>query len=142
MFLIEYDIQYMTQKDIKGSVLSGYLVHQIVEGYQPINFHFPGEDIMLIRDWNILGPDKGPELGARWKIVFDDSSNGKGRGIGTIITYPTSFHIPFTARLCFDCTNNMVEYEAHIYGVEVTIDLRIKILDVFRDSNLLISQVR
>lgn len=55
---------------------------------------------------------------------------------------PTGFHLPFTARLCFDCTNNMAEYEACIYEIEATIDLRIRILDVYGDSTLVISQVK
>lgn len=97
---------------------------------------------MFIRDWNILGPGEGPEPGARWTLVFDGASNAKGHGIGAVITSQTSFHIPFTTRLYFNCTNNMVEYEACIYGIEVAIDLRIKILEVFGDFTLVISQVR
>lgn len=75
-------------------------------------------------------------------LVFEGASNARGHGIGAIITSPTSFHLPFTARLCFDCTNNMVEYEACIYGLEAVIDLRIKILEVYGDSALVISQVK
>lgn len=36
----------------------------------------------------------------------------------------------------------MVEYEACIFGIEAVIDLRIKILEVYGDSTLVISQVR
>ncbi|XP_050887099.1 uncharacterized protein LOC127092303 [Lathyrus oleraceus] len=36
----------------------------------------------------------------------------------------------------------MAEYEACIYGFEVTIDLRIKILEVYDDSAMVISQVK
>jgi ribonuclease HI len=36
----------------------------------------------------------------------------------------------------------MAEYAACIYGLEVAIDLRIKILEVFSDSALVISQVK
>lgn len=35
----------------------------------------------------------------------------------------------------------MEEYEACIFGIEVTIDLRIKILEVYGDSALVINQV-
>lgn len=61
---------------------------------------------------------------------------------GEIITSPTSFHLSFTVILCFDCTNNMAEYEACIYEIEAAIDLRIKILQVYRDFSLVISQVK
>lgn len=61
ILLTEYDIQYVTQKSIKGSILSDYLAHQPVEGYQPVKFDFPKEDIMFIKDCNIPGLDEGPE---------------------------------------------------------------------------------
>ncbi|XP_050914939.1 uncharacterized protein LOC127129867 [Lathyrus oleraceus] len=86
--------------------------------------------------------EEGPEPGSRWTLVFDGASNARGHGIGTVITSLTGFHLPFTARLCFDCTNNMEEYEACIYGLEAAIDLRIKILEVYDDSALVISQVK
>lgn len=137
--LTEYDIQYVTQKSIKGSVLSEYLGHQPVEGYQPIKFDFLKEDIMFIRDCNISTLNGGPKPGARWTLVFDGASKVKGHKIGEDITSPSGFHIPFTARLYFYCTNNVEEYEACIYGIKVTIDLRTKILKVFGDSALVIN---
>lgn len=36
----------------------------------------------------------------------------------------------------------MAEYEACIFGIEAMIDLRIKILEVYGDSALVISQVQ
>lgn len=74
--------------------------------------------------------------------MFNGASNAKGYVIRIVITSLTDFHIPFTARLGFDYANNMAKYEACIYGIEVAIDLRIKILEVFGDSTLVISQVR
>ncbi|KAI5426928.1 hypothetical protein KIW84_032382 [Lathyrus oleraceus] len=101
-----------------------------------MRFEFPDEDIMLIRDCNIPGPEEGPEPGSRWTMVFDGASNAHGNSVGAVITSPTNFHLPFTARLCFECTNNMAEYEACIFGIEAAIDLRIKILEAYRDSAL------
>lgn len=60
--------------------------------------------------------------------MFVATSNVRGYGIGVIITSLTSFHVPLTTRLCFDCTNIMGEYEACTYGIEAVVDLRIKIL--------------
>ncbi|XP_050918951.1 uncharacterized protein LOC127136438 [Lathyrus oleraceus] len=142
MLLTMYDIQYVTQKAIKGSFLSDYLAHLPIEGYQPLRFDFLDEDIMFIRDFTMPGFEAGPEPGSRWTLVFDGASNARGHGIGVVITSPTGFHLPFTARLCFDCTNNMAEYEACIYGLEAAIDLRITILEVYGDSALVISQVK
>ena len=44
-------------------------------------------------------------------------------------------------RLCFDCTNNIIEYKVCILGLEAAIDLRIKYLEVYGDSALVIYQV-
>ncbi|XP_050908953.1 uncharacterized protein LOC127122699 [Lathyrus oleraceus] len=136
MVLTEYDIQHVTQKAIKGSVLSDYLAHQPVEDYQPMKFDFPDEDILFIRECNIPGPEEGPKPGSRWTLAFDGASNARGHRVGAFITPPISFHLLFTARLCFDCTNNMAEYESCIFGIEAIIDLRIKILEVYGDSAL------
>ncbi|XP_050919307.1 uncharacterized protein LOC127136832 [Lathyrus oleraceus] len=106
-----------------------------------MHFEFPDEDIMLIRDCNIPGPKEGPEPGSRWTLVFDGASNTHGNGIGAIITSPTNFNLPFTTRLCFECTNNLAEYEACIFSIEAAIDIRIKILEVYGDLALVIIQV-
>ena len=53
--MTEYDIQYTTQKAIKGSVLDDYLAQQPMDDYQPIKFEFPDEDIMYIQNYNIPG---------------------------------------------------------------------------------------
>lgn len=98
----------MTQKAIKGSILSDYLAHLPIEDYQTLRFDFLNKDIMFIIDFSI----PGPEPGSRWTLMFDGAPNARGHGIGIFITSPTGFHLPFIARLCFECTNNMVEYEA------------------------------
>lgn len=64
MALTEYDIQHVTQKGVKGSVLSDYLSHQPLEDYQSMRFDFLDEDIMFIMDCNILGPEEGPKPGS------------------------------------------------------------------------------
>src|ERR1051325_3688215 len=92
MILTEYHIQYTTQKSIKGSVLEDYLAHQPVDDYQPMKFEFPNENIMYVRDCNILGPEEGPEQGSRWTMTFDGASNAMGNGVGSIITSPDGFH--------------------------------------------------
>ena len=61
MILTEYDIQYTTQKEIKGSLLVDHLAHQEVDVYQSMNFEFPDENIMVVIDCEVPGPDEGPE---------------------------------------------------------------------------------
>ena len=89
-----------------------------------------------------LDDNEGPEPGERWTLTFDGASNAMGHDIGEVLTSPRNTHIPFTSRLCFDCTNNVAEYEACVMGLEADIDLKIKILEVYGDSALVIYQVR
>ncbi|XP_050920355.1 uncharacterized protein LOC127137989 [Lathyrus oleraceus] len=130
MLLSEYNIQYVSKKAIKGTVLSDYLVHQPFEDYQPLKFDFPDEDIMEVKDYEIPVPEEGPEPGSRWKLMFDGSSNYMGYGVGDVMMNPNGGYTPFTTRLCFDFTKNIAEYEACILGIKGAIDLRIKILEV------------
>ena len=142
MILTEYDIQYTTQKAIKGSILADNLAHQAVDDYQSMNFEFPDENIMLVTDYKELGPNEGPEEGSRWTMVFDGASNTLDNGIGAVIISSEGCHNPFTSRLCFNCSNNIAEYEACITSLKAAIDLRINFLSVFRDSALVISRIK
>ena len=101
-----------------------------------MNFEFSDENIMLVTDCEKPGPDEGPKEGSWWTMVFDGASNALANGIDAVIISPEGFHTPFTAQLCFNCTNNMAEYEACIMGLKASIDLRIKFLSVFGDSAL------
>ena len=50
-------------------------------------------------------------------------------------------HCPFTAKLSFECTNNVAEYEACVLGLQATIEKKIKKLTVYGDSILVICQL-
>ena len=93
-----------------------------MDNYQSMNFELQDENIMLVTDCEEPGADEGPEEGSRWTMVFDGASNALGK-------------------LCFNCTNNMAEYEACIMGLKADIDLRIKFLIIFGDSALVISPI-
>src|SRR3954469_19775875 len=113
MLLSKYDIEYRAQKAVKGSVLAEYLAHQPIEDCLSIRMDFPDEDVMYLRardcDESLL--EEGPEPVSRWGLVFDGSSNVHGHGISVVIITLQGSHIPFTTRICFDCTNNIAEYE-------------------------------
>ena len=125
MLFSEYDIQYVTQKAIKGSVIANHLTHQLLEEYQSMKFDFPDEDVMKLDDYDGVDPKE------RWTLTFDDESNFVGHGIRAILTSPHNTHIPFTARLCFYCTNNVAEYKACVMGLDEPIDLKIKTMELF-----------
>jgi len=77
-----------------------------------------------------------------WTLFFDGASNVMGHGIGAVLISPKNQYIPVTARLCFDCTNNVVEYETCAMGIRVAIEYRVKILEVYGDSALVVHQIK
>jgi ribonuclease HI len=48
----------------------------------------------------------------------------------------------FSYRLEFDCTNNIVEYEALTIGLDLALDRKIKCLKVIGDFDLIVSQIK
>lgn len=97
---------------------------------------------MVLHNEEVICDNEETELKARWKLVFDGASNAMGHVIGVVLIFQENNYTSFTTRLCFNNTNNMVEYEACIMGIRVAIDLRIKILEVYEDLTLVICQVK
>ncbi|XP_014499251.2 uncharacterized protein LOC106760315 [Vigna radiata var. radiata] len=137
MLLSEYDIIYITQKSVKGSALAEYLAHQPLSDYQPMQPEFPDEDIMALFEEN--RKERHEEA---WTLLFDGASNVMGHGVGVVLITPGKQYIPMTARLCFNCTNNIAEYEACAMGIRAAIESKAKILDVYGDSALVIHQLK
>ena len=104
---------YVSQKAIKGSAIADFLAERANEEYEPMSFDFPDEDLMAVLQ---IEKEESPE-GDGWKIYFDGASNTLGRGVGVVLIAPEGNHCPFTAKLSFDCTNNVAEYEACVLGL-------------------------
>ncbi|PKI75843.1 hypothetical protein CRG98_003758 [Punica granatum] len=75
-----------------------------------------------------------------WKMYFDGAVNSTGSGIGAVLISPEGHHFPVAAKIDFPCTNNIVEYEACILGLQAAVALKVKELEVFGDSMLAIFQ--
>ena len=52
-----------------------------------------------------------------WKLYFDGAANSTRYGVGAILVSPKGQQIPILVKLNFDCTNNVMEYEACIVGL-------------------------
>jgi ribonuclease HI len=59
-----------------------------------------------------------------------------------VVVSPSGVYIDLTIRLEFACTNNQVEYESLLHGLESLRDLGARDVDVSRDSNLTMQQIR
>ena len=79
-------------------------------------------------------------------MYFDGVTNHSRYGIGVLLISSHGDHIPRSVRLAFsDCyaaTNNIVEYEACILGLETALELGIRGKEIFGDSNLVIRQIQ
>ena len=83
VLLSEYDIQYVSQKAIKGSSIAEILADRTEDEYEPMKFEFPDEDLMTI----FQVEDESTKEDT-WKLYFDGASNVLGHGIGAILISP------------------------------------------------------
>ena len=134
VILIEFDIQYVTQKSVKGSIVADHLSSFPVSDDRSIDDDFPDEQFVSMT--SII----------RWKLYFDGVANQPGFGIGILLISPLGDNIPRSVRLVFSyhhrLTNNIVEYEACITGLDTALDLGIRQLEIHGDSNLVIQQTQ
>jgi len=136
--LSQYDIVYMSQKAIKGSVIADMLADQPIDNYEPASLDFPDEDILAM-----LREDGDKNIDDEmWIMRFDGASNSIGKGIGAILISPDGKHYPVAAKLKFKCTNNIAEYEACTMGIKMALDMKVKRLLVCGDSSLIIHQMQ
>ena len=98
---------------------------------------FPNEDLMAVLQ---IDEEKTPEEDG-WKMYFDGALNALGCGIRVMLISPKGNHCLFTAKLSFECTNNVAEYEACVLGLQAAIEKKIKRLNVYGDSALVICQL-
>ena len=134
VLLTEFDIQYVTQKSIKGSVLADHLALLPVTDNRVIDDDFSNEEIVGVA--SLFG----------WRMYFDGADNHSGYEIGVLLISPHSDHIPRSIRLAFSdhylAMNDLVEYKACILRLETALELGIRRMEIFGDSNLVIRQIQ
>nr|CAN81302.1 hypothetical protein VITISV_024592 [Vitis vinifera] len=128
VLLTEFDIHYVTQKSIRGSIVADHLASLPVSDARAIDDDFLDEDVAVVT--SLSG----------WRMYFDGAANHSRYGIGVLLISPHGDHIPRSVRLAFTdrhpATNNIVKYEACILGLETALELGIRQMEVFGDSNL------
>lgn len=129
MILSEYEIEYVDHKMIKGHVIADQLTDAPLKVDHPLVSEFPNESILVIN------------TPTTWKLYFDGSYTSHGSRVGILFITPQGDSIPKSFRIAFSCTNNMAKYEALLTGLRMAINLKIKYLQVYGDSQLVIKQV-
>ena len=69
-----------------------------------------------------------------WTLFFDGSIRKKSAGAGVVLIDPNGDQVKYIVHLEFDATNNMVEYEALIFGLMAALSLVVQQLLVTGDS--------
>ena len=83
-----------------------------------------------------------PQIQAEcWLMYFDRSVMKTCAGAGLLFVSPLGEHMCYVVRLHFPASNNMAEYEALLCGLRITIELGIRRLNVWGDSQLITDQV-
>jgi hypothetical protein len=99
--LVEYDLEYMILKAMKGQVVANFIVEHNIKSCQ---------------DACVVEKDT-------WKMFFDGSMCGQGQGVGCFIVSPHGIEYEVSIQLEFYCTNNQAENEALISGLEILSDM-------------------
>ena len=118
-----FTLVYCPQKSIKEQALTNFLANHPSLEIQPKN------DVEL----GIYEVERRP-----WILKFDGSSMEKYTGAGIVIISPKGMKTTLSFNLAFKCTNNQVEYEALVIGLEILMELGAKEIHIVGDSQLVL----
>jgi len=129
LLLQEFKSVYVSQKAIKGQALVDFLIDHPIPDEWKFFEDLPNKDVLFIK------------MSEPWKMFFNGAAwkNGGGAGVIFIILEREVLLFAFSLTKC--CSNNMVEYQALILGLEMVMNIKMSHLKVFRDSQLVIKQL-
>ncbi|RVW62232.1 Transposon Ty3-I Gag-Pol polyprotein [Vitis vinifera] len=82
IYYLKFDIQYVSQKSIKGSIVADHLASLPTSEDRPVDDDFPDEEFVAMT--SLSG----------WCMYFDGAANQSGYGIGVLLVSPQGDHIP------------------------------------------------
>ena len=88
MLLSEFNLVFVTRKDIKGQAIADYLAGQLLNNLEFSESLFPDEDVLAIE------PEPRNVEPWRWKVYFDGAANSTGNGVGAVLVFPKGQEIP------------------------------------------------
>ncbi|XP_059671013.1 uncharacterized protein LOC132316553 [Cornus florida] len=124
--LMEFSLQYVPQRAVKGQALADFLAdHPCLDVDPGI---YDAMELCAIQ----LTP---------WTLIFDGSSANDVGGVGVIIIAPNGRKTTYSFFLDFKCSNNQAEYKALIIGLEILLEMRAQTVEIIGDSSLVIGQL-
>ena len=73
-----------------------------------------------------------------WMLEFDGSYFSSGSSNGGVLVFPMGQTFPSSFKLAFENTNNKVEYEALLLGLEEAKKKNVKLLKAKGDAELIV----
>jgi len=113
--LLEFDLRYESAKAVKGQIMADFVTQ-----------HCGVEDTLEI---------------VPWTVFFDGSTCDQGAGIGIVLISPRGKKYEFSLPIVATLTNNQVEYQALIKGLELLKEVHVDAIEIFGDSMLVINQL-
>jgi len=124
ILLAPFDIKFMPQKTIRGQAIADFLV-----AYMCLDNEELLDDV---QDEVMLTETRS------WQLYFDGAASSRGTELRIVFVTPSGGLIPYSISLLEICSNNVVEYEALIIGLELALKVLIDQFEVFSDSQLII----
>ena len=128
MILEAFDIKYMPRTSIKGQVLAD-LVTEFIEPLFEESDERPSMDGKLVGMISLQEP-------LPWKVYVNGVANQKGSGVGLVVVSPERIIIEKSLRLGFLATNNEIEYEVLLEGMDMVQKMGGRVVEMF--SNLML----
>jgi len=113
--LSEFDLHYESAKAVKGQIMADFVTQHcgVVEALEIVP----------------------------WMLFFDGSTCDRRAGIGIVLISPWGRKYEFSLPIVATSTNNQAEYQALIKGLELLREVHDDVVEVFRDSMLVINQL-
>ena len=119
--LSEFDIRYKLKTAIKGQILVDFVMEftstELTEATQA-TFDLP-----------------------IWRLFVDGAANAQGSDAGLILTSPEGIDIEYALIFGFRASDNEVQYEVVIAGLNLAHSMEVDQLEVCSDSQLVVKQI-
>ena len=117
--LSEYEIKYQSQLSLKGQVKVDFIVELLKKQTYLVNC-----------------------LGEQWWILYvDGASRVSGSGVGLLLQSPTGKIVEQDICLSFSASNNEIEYEVVLVGLDLALILATTKQEIKSGSQLIIEQI-
>jgi ribonuclease HI len=114
--LSEFKLRFESAKAIKGQIIADFITEH----------HGSSIDLLEITPW---------------ALFFDESSCGKGGGVGILLISPKGEMFEFAIPIQPTVTNNQAEYEVLLRGLQYLKEAKAISVEIFGDSELVIKQL-